>query len=81
MKTPSIVPFLELLDLLSREHADRRSTQCRDEVADSRRGEADTEPLHVLDGPDRLLGGVHVAGLVGEQEKDLEPPCARHRGI
>ena len=63
--------LLQLLDLLGRLHADRRAAERRDEIADRRRGEAEPQALHVLDGADRLLGGVHIAGLMREQQQHL----------
>jgi len=62
----------ELLDLLGRLHADRRSAERRNEIADGRRGETDAQAFHVLDGADRHLGRVDIAGLVREQQQHLD---------
>ena len=63
--------LLHLLDLLGRRDADRRAAERRHEVADFRRSEAQPHALHVVDGLDRLLGGVDVARLMGEQRQHL----------
>jgi len=68
MNTPSSVPFCSISSC--RAAARRRcSAERGDEVADSGRGEADAQALEVCGGADRLLRGVHVAGLVCEEQQ------------
>ena len=65
-------PLLQLLDLLGRHHADRSAAERRHEIADRGRREAHPHAFHVVGGADRLLDGMHVARLVGEQQQQLD---------
>ena len=74
MNTPSIVPFCSCstcsVGSTPTGVPPRAATKSRI-VAEAK---PESQPSHVVGGADRLLGRVHVAGLVGEQQQHLDAP-------
>ena len=71
MNTPSRVPFCSCSTCSVGGTPTGVAPSARDEIADRGRREADAQARMSSTAADGLLGRVHVAGLVGEEQQDL----------